>query len=286
MKLPREEVRTKEVLDWKGVHLLHASLSSCSQKVRILLGEKGVPFNSREIDLRNGEHMGSWFLGINPRGVVPVLVHDGDVHIESNDILRHIDRAYPTSEHSWMPEGEEQLAMQDKLLTLENDLHMDLRVVTMGYLVPQALIKRGEKQLQDYEKNGADDAHRTREVAWWRAFAEHGITEKQSGDAVIAFHNAFIKLEELLGSREWLLGDHPTVLDIAWFISLYRLSTAGYPIDVHPGLARLYARMHARPSFRKELDAGPPIAKFIMPTYSAYRRFKGDTLKEVYARVM
>ncbi|MEO0439138.1 MAG: glutathione S-transferase family protein, partial [Pseudomonadota bacterium] len=200
-------------------------------------------------------------------------------------ILQYIDEAFPTPEHSWMPKGEEQLAITQKLLELENNLHMDLRVVTMGYMVPQSLIKRGEEQLKSYEKNGADDPHRTREVAWWRAFAKHGITEKQSRDAVVAFHDAFVQLEELLGDRTWLLGDHPTVLDIAWFISIYRLSATGYPIDVHPSLERLYERMHARPAFRKELAAGPAFAKVVMPVYSALRRFRGTTLKEVYAQV-
>jgi glutathione S-transferase len=29
-------------------------------------------------------------------GWVPVLVHDGAMHIESNDIIAHLERAFPT----------------------------------------------------------------------------------------------------------------------------------------------------------------------------------------------
>jgi hypothetical protein len=34
------------------------------------------------VDLPGNENMQPWFLGINPRGLVPLLVHDGAVHIE------------------------------------------------------------------------------------------------------------------------------------------------------------------------------------------------------------
>ena len=36
-----ENIKTKEILDWQGIHLLHFSGSSCSQKLRIFLNYKG-----------------------------------------------------------------------------------------------------------------------------------------------------------------------------------------------------------------------------------------------------
>ena len=91
MKLDDGAVTTSEVKAWKGLHLLHFSGSSCSQKVRILLGEKQLAYTSHHIDIARNAHVTPWFLGINPRGVVPVLVHDGVVHVESNDILEYLD---------------------------------------------------------------------------------------------------------------------------------------------------------------------------------------------------
>jgi len=58
-------------------HVLHYSGSSCSQKLRIFLNLKGIPWESHPIDLPSNENFRPWFLGINPRGLVPVLVHDG-----------------------------------------------------------------------------------------------------------------------------------------------------------------------------------------------------------------
>jgi len=36
------DVLTREVLDWKGVHLFHFHGSSCSQRTRVCLNLKGI----------------------------------------------------------------------------------------------------------------------------------------------------------------------------------------------------------------------------------------------------
>jgi glutathione S-transferase len=84
------DIRTREVLGWRGLHAIHTHLSSCSQKLRIFLNLKGIKWESHLVDLMAGENFRPWFLGINPRGLVPVLVHDGAVHIESNDIIQYV----------------------------------------------------------------------------------------------------------------------------------------------------------------------------------------------------
>jgi len=47
--------------------LYHGANSVCSVKVRIVLAEKGLEWNSRHIDLPKGEHLGEDYLKINPR---------------------------------------------------------------------------------------------------------------------------------------------------------------------------------------------------------------------------
>ena len=99
------DIRTREVLEWKGVHVLHFMGSSCSQKLRVFLNLKGIPWESHHIDLPGNENFRPWFLGINPRGLVPVLVHDGAVHIESNDIITYLEQRFPT--RKLIPAGHE-----------------------------------------------------------------------------------------------------------------------------------------------------------------------------------
>ncbi len=285
VKLDRSDIRTKEVLDWKGLHLLNFSQSACSQKVRILLAEKRLTYRSIEVDLTKAENATPWFLGINPRGVVPALAHDGDVHVESNDILRYIDEAFPSSGRSWIPEGANEARIADELLAREDGLHMHLRAVTMGFLAPRAIARKSDAELKAYARNGPDDAHRAEQVAWWRAFAKDGVTAQQARDAVIAFHGAFARLAELLADKEWLLGDQPTVLDIAWFISLNRVIQAGYPIETRPSLYRLFRRMKARRAFAREVNRGPASIRFLGPLYRGWRRAQGSTLSSVHTDI-
>ncbi|MEM7006039.1 MAG: glutathione S-transferase family protein [Pseudomonadota bacterium] len=285
MKLEPTEIETKEVLQWQGLHLLNYAQSSCSQKVRILLGEKGVPYTSREIDIKNAAHTTPWYLGINRRGVVPVLVHDGEVHIESNDILRYIDKTFPTKDHKWVPDDGEHKDLTDRLLALEAELHLHLRVVTMGYLLPHSVARKSEAELEAYARNGTEDPHRAAQIEWWRAFGEHGVTDAQSRQAVESFQIAFNELEDLLGDKKWLLGNKPTVIDIAWFISLHRIALAGYPLQEHPKLHKLYTRMKRRPVFKRELAKGPAILQIAGPVYRLIRRLKGTSLKSAFDQI-
>ena len=63
------------------------------RRLRIVLNLKGVGWQAHPVDISSDENLGEWFLGINPRGLVPVLVIDGAVHIESNDIVSLLDSA-------------------------------------------------------------------------------------------------------------------------------------------------------------------------------------------------
>ena len=97
MKLDITDIKTKEVLSWEGIHLLHFKGSACSQKLRIFLNLKNIDWHSHEINLIKQEQFSEWFLGINPRGLVPTLVDNGEVHIESNDIMMYLDCLLYTS---------------------------------------------------------------------------------------------------------------------------------------------------------------------------------------------
>lgn len=69
--------------------------STCSQKVKICLAEKGLDFEDRKVDFRKGEHLSDDYLSINPNGVVPTLVHNGIPIIESTVIVEYLDEVFP-----------------------------------------------------------------------------------------------------------------------------------------------------------------------------------------------
>jgi glutathione S-transferase len=74
------------------LELHHNALSTCSQKVRLVLAEKGLDFASHEIDLMAGGQHDPEYVKLNPNHVVPTLVHDGHVILESSLILRYLRR--------------------------------------------------------------------------------------------------------------------------------------------------------------------------------------------------
>lgn len=254
MQLLASDIRTQEVLGWQGVHLLHFRFSSCSQKTRIFLKLKGIEWQSHHLNLAKQANYEDWFLGVNPRGLVPVLVHDGDVHIESNDILQYLDQTFP--EPSLIPdtlEAEITVHLQE-----EDDLHLAIRAITMGFLSPKALVQKDDKLLDNYEQNrgtlqGQVDPHKAVEIQFWQNFADQGITEEQALDAAMSFHEVYSRFESSLSQGEFLLGDQLTLVDIAWYIYTFRLKAAGYPLELHPRLKAWFEKLNARKEFSDEV---------------------------------
>ncbi len=280
MILTDAQIKTKEVQDWKDLHLLHNQGSACSQKVRVLLREKGIKYTSHHIDLASNEHVSAWYLGINPRGVVPVLVHDGVVHVESNDILAYLD-ALPSKQPSFFPQTEEEGKTVANSLNLEDSLHMDLRNLTMGFMVPRGLVTKSEETLERYAREGVEDPSRAKEVAWWRNFAENGVTDDAARGSIVAYRAAFDTLDGQLTNSEWLLGDRLSVLDLAWFISSTRLELAGYPLKWHPNLHKWHKRLKRRRAFARETDMGFMITKVVVPLYRRFRYLQGTTISQM-----
>src|ERR1044072_2324641 len=57
--------------------------------------EKPLPWVSRYVDILKGEQFTPEFLALNPKAVVPVLVHDGAVITESTVICEYLEDCFP-----------------------------------------------------------------------------------------------------------------------------------------------------------------------------------------------
>ena len=86
---PPKQIREDNVLE-----LYHNINSVCAQKVRIALKEKGREAKEHLLTLQ-GDQNDPAYMKLNPNGVVPTLVHDGNVIVESSLILYYIDDAFP-----------------------------------------------------------------------------------------------------------------------------------------------------------------------------------------------
>ncbi len=76
------------------LELYHAGLTTCSKKSRLALKEKGLAYKSHYLNLGKFEHHDPAYLKLNPNGLVPTLVHDGKVVIESGVINEYVDEVF------------------------------------------------------------------------------------------------------------------------------------------------------------------------------------------------
>ena len=70
--------------------------SGTSHRLRIALNLKGLSYDYVAVDLRNEEHLGAAFKAINPQGLVPALVVDDLVLVQSPAIIEWLEERYPT----------------------------------------------------------------------------------------------------------------------------------------------------------------------------------------------
>jgi glutathione S-transferase len=256
VQLVDSDIKTREVLTWKGVHVFHFMGSSCSQKLRIFLNLKKIPWQSHPIDLMHYENMQPWFLGINPRGLVPVLVDDGAVHIESNDIIQYLEKKIPTPK--LIPAGHENEVAA--LLRHEDDLHLDLRTLSFRFVFAPPGPPKPASALESYMKNGAGtvqgakDPEKQVQIEFWQRAAKEGFTDEWARASAQKFRAEFDALDKTLAKQAYLMGSDLTVLDIAWFIYEHRLTLADYPFArLHPHVHAWAERLRTRPEFAKEI---------------------------------
>ena len=260
MKLDRSDIKTEEILDWKGIHLFHFSGSACSQKLRIFFNIKKINWNSHVINLIKQEQFSEWFLGINPRGLVPTLVHDGDVHIESNEIMAYLDDVY--KDNKLFP-----IDLIDEInkdLAFEDSLHHDLRRLTFRYIIPHALGKKNPSTIDAKEQfegtiQGKADENKSKEILFWKNHYKNGITDDEIVESANKFKNIYEDFDKTLKNQKYLKGDEFTVVDLAWYVSTKRLAMAGIPIGKYKNVQKWFFNLDNDENFKKEIKIDIPI---------------------------
>ena len=244
---------------------------------------KGIEWNDHPIDLANRGNYTEFYLGINPRGLVPTLVHDGEVHIESNDILVLLEERFP--DNKLIPPG-----MHNKvsdLLRHEDDLHLDLRTITFRFTQPRGKEPRSKETLRNYRDRGSGtvrgkkDPHKQVELNFWETAAGVGITDEAVRLSAGKFKKALDNLNEQLAHSRNLLVDNITILDVAWVIYVNRLIRCGYPLErLHPRVNEWFWPLRNRDEFDRELQVTAEVQEAI-EDHHALQKKEGRTLVEV-----
>jgi len=256
----------------RGLHLFHYGSAPCPQRVRFALAEKGirrgpdVPWRSdapahlvappgsyigRPVSLPRQQNLTAEYAAIHPHMVVPALVHDGVVHIESVDILRYVDEVLPGP--PLVPAGPAGDACRE-LVEQASELQPSVRHVTYRWSLGGLAKLRPEKQEELRRLDAPDSPERLAE--FYRRFSNDEIAEATFVDHLHRLERGFAEVDALLArdGRTWLCGESFSLADIVWSVKTLRIHEAGYPFGrVFPALTRWFGRVRARPSFREAI---------------------------------
>jgi glutathione S-transferase len=226
--------------------LYHNDMSSCAQKVRLMLAEKGLDWESRHLDLRAGEHQQDWYVKLNPRAVVPTLI-DGDIVVpESNVINEYLDERFP--DPPLKPDdafGRARMRLWTK--QLDEGVH-DAGIAVLSFAVAfrHQYLTRGEAGKQMLESI-PDPIKRERR----RDVIEKGLDSPYFRTAVARLLQLYRDMGAALTKHAWLAGDRYSIADAAftpYVVRLEHLDVLGL-LDTTPHTADWYRRIKARPSF-------------------------------------
>lgn len=242
--MPKIEARNRSVLELRGLHLYHAGWSNCSMRVRMTLAEKALPWTSHHLDTRRGEHITPDYFGINPNGLVPTLVHDGKVWIESADIIRYLDDTFP--EPRLTPSGESGLARLAEWTGLASAIHVTA-VKTYMYIAQSK--NRRKKTAAELERYRELQTNEELLAFHTRSSSDNGLTEADRENAAALLHDAFSRLDAHLADHRWLAGDGFSLADITWVPLHFTLERAGYSFDRFGNVTNWARAIATRPSF-------------------------------------
>jgi glutathione S-transferase len=242
-----------EVRALKGLHLYHAAISNCSQKVRLCLDEKGLDWQSHAVNLQQSEHLTPEFLSINPKGLIPVLVHDGVVIIESSDIIAYIDRTFPSP--PLCPQAPQDRALLEAWLTLWDETQTHIKTLTHAGRIGG--FRRAAGRLPIELAMARDNGLRNPDLVEFLAelASAEGLSADRVAVAADAAQDRLCRLEDRLSAHEWLAGASFSLADLAWSIDIHRFLFLEMSLDAYPSVRRWYQAIRSRPAFERMVVA-------------------------------
>ena len=233
----------KSVETLEGIHLYHGDISNCSMRVRMTLAEKGLPWTSHHLDLKLKENVSDDYFGINPNGLVPTLIDNGVVHIESNDIIDYLDETYPEPSLRAADDEDGMLAW----LRLAASIHVPAVKPYVYATKMQKKLKKTAEEQKKYDELQTDEELREFHArhAGASAFGEEDVARARE-----TLEACFAKLEDALAEGEWIMGGRYTLADISWIPVHFVLDGCGYPFENYPNVARWAAAHRDRESYQ------------------------------------
>lgn len=259
------------------LELYHHGSSTCAAKVRFVLAEKQLPYEAHYVDLLKGEQFRPEYLKLNPLAVVPTLVHDGVVLVESTVICEYLDDEFP--QPSLRPaESMDRARMRLWTKAVDEHLQPAAKYITYAACHRHILKRLPPDKFEQYMKGPEGEAEMrvAGDPAWVqskRAIVEQGLAAPGVAQKFLLYERYLQKMEEALAHGPWLAGESFSLADIALTPYVNRLDMLGMSemwTRTRPRLTGWFNRIKARRTFKPcFLDICPPDLTRDLKTYGA-----------------
>ncbi|MBY0271757.1 MAG: glutathione S-transferase family protein [Burkholderiales bacterium] len=227
--------------------LYNAPQSTCSQRVRFVLNAKGLDFAEHKLDLFAGDQLKPDYLKINPNGVVPALIHNGQTVLDSAVIIEYLDETSP-GRASFTPSDPVARARMRWMMRYIDE------IPTPAIRVPSynlAFLPHFQKMSEEEFIALANSKPLRKEFLL--SMGRTGFPKAEMDAALDRLNRAVLRMNEwiLQGGGTWLMGDKITLADIAIMPVIVRMDD----INLHaswadkPAVARWLEAIRAETAF-------------------------------------
>lgn len=200
--------------------LYSAKNSICTQKVYMTLAEKGLEYDQHNINLFLHEQYSPEYLKINPKGVVPSLIHEGRPVVESSLICEYLEDLWP--DNPLVPEDpylRARMRLFSKLV--DETIFEATRELSFSAMFREKMKQMPEEQRQARFTNVGDPNRRARFMSTY----ELGVDSPYVFQAIGNWEKAFKMMDAELADNggPWLLGEMFTLADINMIPYVWRI---------------------------------------------------------------
>lgn len=262
--------------------LYHMQNSVCSQKARMTLFEKGLDWQSHEVNLFTSEQYDPAYLALNPKGYVPTLIHDGNAIRESTLICEYLDETFAAP--ALMPSGPAgRVAARLWSKAVDEGLFYGVTVFSFAAMFRDRMQKQTPEERERRYRNVGDPERRDR----YKSMFEDGIESPYVFRAIAAYEIAFKTMEETLtGGADWLADEMFSLAEVnlaPFAARLEYLTLLDLWIGQRPAVEAWWQRVKDRPCYRAELSEKVSAAEVEeMETFGAKIRDRVEAIRADY----